>query len=790
MFQALYTKLLTGTVLLWMLLMGPGVLRAQTLDFYKSEKILVTDLWFKKISSDQPPQIIQPPQIGDLSVESAGDEYILRYDNQGTAEYDTLIFSANQKLYAYVFKNQFVVARDDYFMTEAGVTLRADVLSNDTAYQSATLTDIPFSEGVEAELSGEKIKVEAARAGLYYVYYTICDEFGNCDVARLTLLVTDPETARDTVVFTGVTEPRMTLPLPDEHYRIARSDIEGIMVDDAGFEVEFSDHLTGKKEILFESDGGRSVLYQIYLTEKWSRNKVNRKDRVFMQPGNEVTVDLTENDLYKANVRVDQAHPDLLIEDLGEGKVRIETPEYFIAKTEFSYITCGFSRCDTAKVLVFSDHFQPARDSFDVYVNPETDKIIPFYTLADRYILKVSDQPEHGALTVTEDGKAFRFQPDADFGEETVARIEFSHPVKNAPDFISTHYLRFLNSQSAVPAACDDCIWPGDTDQNGVVDMGDVENIARYIGAKGSQRPDNGEWTGREGEPWMNFEEAALHHFDTDGDGVISVADVSVVTQHFGKTHGIFSGPVIWRDVPVEITVNSPTVEPGQEIVLEFLIGDEEHPLDEINGFSAEIKMEGVVIPYESVEILKDQKNWLKSYQPTLTLKAPSGNDAVNVGEFRVRSIGVDGHGRAMKVGIIVEDEIEGFRTSRSKSRHVKLMFRKMTLHAGKEEIRLPDQILELPLKEKETVREKKEEDLKVFPVPVQAGDYLQAVWDSEVAPGSAELYDLTGKLVRSYDLSGGLHRARLDVSAFPQGVYVLKFLSEKEAVIRKVVIH
>src|SRR5690625_6386108 len=94
--------------------------------------------------------------------------------------------------------------------------------------------------------------------------------------------------------------------------------------------------------------------------------------------------------------------------------------------------------------------------------------------------------------------------------------------------------------------SCIDCVWPGDTDRSGVVDLGDLENIGRFIGEKGERRAEGDRWMGQNGNPWMSFEDSNLHHYDADGDGLISEQDRS--EEHTSELQS--RGQIVCRLLP------------------------------------------------------------------------------------------------------------------------------------------------------------------------------------------------------------------------------------------------
>ncbi len=76
-------------------------------------------------------------------------------------------------------------------------------------------------------------------------------------------------------------------------------------------------------------------------------------------------------------------------------------------------------------------------------------------------------------------------------------------------------------------------VWPGDVNNNGVVDERDVLALAQHIGSTGPARNSQGiDWEGQQVEPW---EDSSATYADTDGDGVVDHEDLKAIVFNFGK---------------------------------------------------------------------------------------------------------------------------------------------------------------------------------------------------------------------------------------------------------------
>ena len=764
-------------VLLWPFTMAISSLYAQSLPFYKSEKIIAGESWMKNINTIQTPRMLKSPRVGNASFNKAGNGYLLHYDNLGIAEYDTIVFTADGEIHAYALKNKFVRASNDYFIAEQRSTALLDVLANDDTYSNLHLSAIPFEEGVRATIYKGKVRLETDKPGLYHFFYTACDGSGNCDEAKVTVFVMDSSRQRDTIVLSEITDQQLTLPLPGAEFELIHSTLEHVSPDGDGFfDVDLFRKDQGHNEIMFQNKEGKILYYHIHFMDKWGDNKLNTSDKVYLHPEKPVEISLTVNDFWVNIYDILPTSADLSVIRLGSGRVKIQPRSGFIGKTSFEYVTCAYPRCDTTRVDVYVDHFKPDKDQFDIFVDPSVPYHIPYITPLRDYQLSIEKQPTQGSLEITDQGHSFLYTPGSSFSGEDRAKIKYSYQ-NNQGNFESVHYIRFMRSPFPFQGKCTDCVWPGDTDKNGIVDMGDIGPIARYIGEKGPARSEGSLWKGQWSYPWMNFEHTNLNHYDADGDGLISWQDLQVISYYYGKSHGMYASPVTWLDIPVVVNKSKQEMSPGDEIVFEFNIGDEKHELYNVTGFSADVKIEGRKLSPTDVEVVRDENNWLKSHQPTITLKAQNpDNVGVATGEFRVRSVGVKGYGTALKVHIIVEDEVEGFRTLRSKSNGLKFIFRNLIIHTENGMIHLPDQTIEVPLQPGGKPSKTESEEPIAYPNP--ANNEITLRWPASTGNTSMEILDLTGKRYIHIQLDTEVRGTKIPVDHLQGGLYILRMKS------------
>ena len=97
-------------------------------------------------------------------------------------------------------------------------------------------------------------------------------------------------------------------------------------------------------------------------------------------------------------------------------------------------------------------------------------------------------------------------------------------------------------------------IWPGDCDNNSVVNALDVLPIGMYWNATGLPRPNaSTSWTGQPGYVWPK---AAAGYADCDGNGTINIQDVLAIGQNWRQSHSKAKEPSsdVWNPDNVDLS--------------------------------------------------------------------------------------------------------------------------------------------------------------------------------------------------------------------------------------------
>lgn len=228
--------------------------------------------------------------------------------------------------------------------------------------------------------------------------------------------------------------------------------------------------------------------------------------------------------------------------------------------------------------------------------------------------------------------------------------------------------LIFSGLSQAAFAQCEDgCVWPGDLNNNGVVNAIDILSFGFSIGETGPLRPAADiNWFEQAAEDWGQSTPplgADLKHVDANGDGIINFDDNVPVSFNLGLTNDDFSG-TIGNDIEGEelfIVPQNTSTGPGGTLVFDIHLGTEDNPVENVYGLAFDIEQD-----YENVEDMtfSYDDSWLNTEEDNFygwgKLKDELGINQAGFAETRLDGTSVSGFGLIGRIEIVITDVILG----------------------------------------------------------------------------------------------------------------------------------
>jgi hypothetical protein len=176
-----------------------------------------------------------------------------------------------------------------------------------------------------------------------------------------------------------------------------------------------------------------------------------------------------------------------------------------------------------------------------------------------------------GTLTLSSDGDSLWVKPNS----------SVTYTVK-AADAASCTATRYVNV--GVDTLC---VWPGDTDRDGLVSQNDVLPIGVYYGASGAARPNASlNWDGQYCLPWLQTQTGGLNvkHVDSDGNGSINSADTLAIYQNINLMHALKTTQTNTINPEVSITFHKPIYNANDTVIAYLHLGVDTVPVANFYG--------------------------------------------------------------------------------------------------------------------------------------------------------------------------------------------------------------
>lgn len=163
----------------------------------------------------------------------------------------------------------------------------------------------------------------------------------------------------------------------------------------------------------------------------------------------------------------------------------------------------------------------------------------------------------------------------------------------------------------------DNCsmVWPGDANNDGLVDYNDLLDIGLHFGETGYSRSVTGIswqadscawWTGTQGNGFN------LNFVDCDGDGIVSWSDTLAVSQNYSLTHSFFLPNNSDRSTAWIYFVSQDSIYPPNTLVeIDIYLGSSTNPLSSVYGVGGEFSFNGTGIQTGSMQVAIDDTSWL-----------------------------------------------------------------------------------------------------------------------------------------------------------------------------------
>lgn len=215
-------------------------------------------------------------------------------------------------------------------------------------------------------------------------------------------------------------------------------------------------------------------------------------------------------------------------------------------------------------------------------------------------------------------------------------------------------------------------VWPGDVNNNGIVNSVDVLYVGVAFGSNGASRPGGDEtWEAQMlGDLWgQSFPDMInFAYADCDGNGTIEEDDIKdVIEENFLLTHGEvmpdnFANGTAGNAPEIQLIPQNDNIGTGQTAWFDIYLGTEDFPVDNFYGIALQMSYNPDFVLGSEWEFEEESNGW---YDPDDEyteefLETDEANGKIEMALTRTNQESISGFGKIGSIKIVIEDIVFG----------------------------------------------------------------------------------------------------------------------------------
>ena len=732
------------------------------------------------------------PSHGDLRINSDSNEFKVVYDpNNSFLGLDTfqIIYFVpgnnngltKKSLRAIVQVSKFMLKDDDYTVWTTD-TILLNVLGNDViGDSSARINYLPIKPVANLYISADSLAVMYVGSTFPHVEhlaYRVCDLNGYCESAKLTVVYKAPQADADQV-FTKFMRRDETLEF-DHPYdsMLINSNVHHGDLSLLGTKLTYTPDsaFTGLDTFAIGfSNSGAIHTFIIDVLDVDQPNVLAFDDYFYTLTDQTVKVDLLKNDFIRdLEVTLIDNPEHGTVTRLSNGIYNYTPNSGFNGIDAFVYKACETNSdvCEYATVYVTTGMFAPDYTS-RLATAKNTDINITYPFPASGYRVSTEVWPLHGSIIPNRNKVDFKYNPADDY----VGLDSFKVKYYLLTDPSVYYVVKVVMDVFDVQTNCNDrCLWPGDHNDDGRVDMRDLTFMAPFVGYSGPTRDNslNGVWIGQASDDWqVSNGDVNIKYSDSDGNGIITDADTTLLSQNYKKTHGIsYSRGDNSSQLPFKLKSDKAYYYPGDSITIDIKIGDDTWPIQNLTGFTVSFNFSDAFNDGSLHGNISDQ-SWMSESASLIHLVKKPLPRSLDFGAARIGGSGVPGHGKVGVIKGIIDESIEGFRLIDGVFyAPIDINEATVTTEDGME-FRYTPQTVYIPIIVNQKPFKSIDKKLIAYPNPVSS---LLTIEPTNVNDQilSADIFSISGQHIKQIDKINK-NKFELNFGNYPQGLYLVK---------------
>ncbi len=552
--------------------------------------------------------------------------------------------------------------------------------SNDYAeYAPLSLIDISHVMYGSVELTDSNtIIYTPGSSNVDYLMYSVVDTIGESASEKVVINILEPAPqSEDTLVYTITDRQSQLIILPFGDLEASQTPTQGSIDSISLYSYRYTPELgaSGIDTIGFTNASGNSRVTLIEVLPVSSEPNYAVDDQVYTTEGTIVYISPLENDIKSTYPIIDISEE---LEYVSPGVYSYTPDEDFNGLKTFEYtISYGFGTA-TAKIYVSVGNYEPQSSFAYSFLTPEGQPLVVKYEipLEDYDFSTPSFNTAHGFVSTYDENDNVTVGCDDVNGEAFF--IYYPSPGYVGLDNFEIEYctngecvnyeveVEMIEVDSEDCFCVNDCVWEGDTNGDGKVNVSDILPIGRHMGIAGSSRESLYDfWSAEDTDDWTYNQPNGknIKHVDANGDGIITTADTNSIAEYYNQLNNFVPDEVLdIKDYPFYLVPNSTEVDSGDLLILDIVLGNENYPVKDLHGLAFAVQVSGGFADSSSLYIDLYEDSWLTNVGPSIQMTQKPADGLIEAGFSRTDGIPSSGYGIIGQLGFIVEDEAIGIK--------------------------------------------------------------------------------------------------------------------------------
>ncbi len=753
--------------------------------------------------------VIDQSESGNVLIQNDGSVYSITYTpNPGFLGYDYFILQDLNFFSGFVENHQFninvvesiVDLSDDFIRLTSDQPVTIDPTANDESTASLltlNIAQVMFGSAVVNE--DNTITYTPADSDLDYIVYSGIDMYGVASSATIYISTEGEQpigNTADAFDMPSGSHQYITLPWTDyTHDGSALGFGELTQINDYIWKYVSNESTDGLDELVFTTEEGLEHTVSANVIEKYVDDGFVKDDIFFTAKNTSISFNVKENDTNGQTVIT--SYSDGLFPE-GDGSFTYTPEPNSSGVYEFVYEASNGSETEEGSIKIVVGNFTPSASADYTFSTPMNQpRVIEYEVPLGSEFFEIQSYPSHGTIEVfgldesvdvgCEEGlqKVFAvYTPNENFiGADDVILRYFASD-NNLPSYSTIVLITEDTDVEDVCICVDNCVWPGDANGDGNVNVRDLLTIGRYMGKTGEPRdasPYGESFDGVQVSAWVDnqINGKSVGFADANGDGIISTDDIDAVSDNYNNVNTLVSNDLFGvKNIPFYFISDS-DAEVGDVKEILIYAGTENYPAIDMAGIAFTINLPEANTDASSIQLEFVEDNFFVKGAPYASLTHISEDVVVEAAGVKSNGVGSTGAGLIAILSFIVEEDAEGIkpqgRNSDPSNGKMTVEMTDIVFEAGDGlQYALPGSSIEFEIKD---TGDSEIESINVYPNP--AINKILVASEKGSVISNVQIISITGESVANYK---NINQSSItfNISDLESGMYILNVTSEQ----------